>query len=73
MTRSEHMQWCKNRALEYIKDGDINGGITSMMSDIRKHNETESDALSSLCMMMLMSGQLETTAQAEKFINGFTA
>lgn len=71
MTRSEHLQWCKDRAIEYIKAGDIEQGIISMMSDIRKHPETDSKALVSLCMMMLMGGQLKTASEAEKFINGF--
>lgn len=71
MTRSEHLQWCKNRALEYIQDGDIPQGITSMMSDMRKHSETDSKASVSLCMAMLMSGKLTTQHEAEKFINGF--
>lgn len=35
MTRQEHMDWCKARALEYINEGDINNGLISMMSDFR--------------------------------------
>ena len=71
MTREEHLQWCKDRANELIKSGDIDQGITSMMSDIRKHPETDSEACVGLCMMMLMSGQLKTEREAEDFINGF--
>ncbi len=71
MTRVKHLQWCKDRALEYIKDGEIEQGITSMMSDIRKHPETDSEVLTLLSMTMLMSGQLKTQHEAEKFINGF--
>jgi len=70
-TRAEHLEWCKKRALEYIQGGDIEQGIISMMSDIRKHPETDSQALASLCMMMLVSGKLKTQHEAEKFINGF--
>lgn len=71
MIRSEHLQWCKDRALVYIQHGDIEQGITSMMSDMRKHPETDNKATASLSMMMLMSGRLKTRHEAEKFINGF--
>jgi len=71
MTRAEHLQWCKDRAIEYIQGGDISQGITSMMSDMRKHQETTSESCMTLCMMMLKSGQLTTQQEAEKFINGF--
>jgi hypothetical protein len=71
MTRSEHMQWCKDRALEYIHNEGITNGISSMMSDLRKHPETENHAGIQLGLMMLMGGHLNTTHEAEKFINGF--
>jgi len=71
MNRAEHLQWCKDRALEHINNGDINQGITSMMSNIRKHPETDSEAYASLCMMMLMGNQLSTKQAAVDFINGF--
>ncbi len=39
-TREEHLAWCKQRALEYIDRGQINEGLTSMMSDMSKHPRT---------------------------------
>jgi hypothetical protein len=39
-TRSEHLQWCKDRALEYVDLGDGNQAIASMVSDLGKHDET---------------------------------
>jgi len=72
MTREQHLQWCKDRALEYIHAGDIANGLTSMLSDIRKHPDTDSPAMASLCMMTtIMAGRIKTTEEAEKFINGF--
>jgi hypothetical protein len=41
MTREEHLAWCKKRALEYVDRGDLNQALTSMLSDLRKHPETE--------------------------------
>ena len=70
-TREEHLAWCKQRALEYIDKGDIQEGITSMMSDMGKHEETAAPALTQLAMMMLVSGQLNSVHEARKFINGY--
>ena len=71
MTRQEHMEWCKKRALEYINHGDNQSAITSMLSDLQKHPETEKHAGISLGMMLMMAGQLSTDKQVEDFINGF--
>ena len=71
MTRSEHLQRCKDRAIEYINNGDIQQGITSMMSDLTKHPETENHAGIGLAMGFLMIGKPSTISEAEKFINGF--
>lgn len=70
MTRAEHIAWCKQRAIaemDYSKDP--KQGIISMMSDIRKHPETNSPLLSALCMAELL-GQ-PTVEKARKFIEGF--
>ena len=40
-SRAEHLAWCKRRALEYLDAGDGDQAITSMMSDLNKHPETE--------------------------------
>jgi hypothetical protein len=39
MTRDEHLQWSKERALEYLDRGEVIEGMTSMMSDLSKHEE----------------------------------
>lgn len=70
MTREEHLKWCKERAMreiDFYKDG--KQGIISMMSDLRKHPETDSSTLVSLCVYEL---QKNPSIQAAKnFINGF--
>ena len=73
MTRQEHMDWCKQRALEYLKPGQsysVTNAVTSMLSDIRKHPETEdkSGALGMLGIAALQSGD---AGEARKFIEGF--
>jgi hypothetical protein len=71
MTREEHLEWCKTRALEYVESGDIHGAYASMTSDINKHPGTAGHAGVGLGMMMLMGGQLSTADQIRKFIEGF--
>src|SRR5262249_1375543 len=39
-TREEHLQWCKDRALEYLDEGNLASAIASMTSDLTKHPET---------------------------------
>lgn len=71
MTRSEHLAWCKQRALEYCDKGDTTNAWASMASDLSKHPETESHAAINLGLMMLMSGHLNTPQKMREFINGF--
>lgn len=71
MTRGEHLQWCKDRALEYVNAGKTQEAFTSMVSDLNKHPETEKHAGIQLGMMMLMGGQLNTPEKIRKFIEGF--
>jgi hypothetical protein len=39
MTREEHLAWAKERALEYVVQGDTTMAIASMTSDLLKHDE----------------------------------
>jgi len=39
MTRKEHLDWCKERALKYVDDGNLQQAYTSMTSDLSKHPE----------------------------------
>jgi len=71
MTRQEHLDWCKGRALEYVKANDLTNAYASMTSDLGKHPETENYPAIQLGMMLLMANQLNTPAEMEKFINGF--
>ena len=69
--RQEHLEWCKERAREYLDRGDVVNGIASMLSDINKHEETQLDsgsALSSLGMLYVMNNDM---AGARRFVEGF--
>jgi hypothetical protein len=71
MTRSEHLQWCKQRAIEYIDAGDLQQAFASMVSDLNKHTETAGHPAIELGTMQLMSGFLSTPDAMKKFIEGF--
>jgi hypothetical protein len=44
-TREAHLEWCKNRAREYMDRGDFPNAFTSMMSDLNKHPDWQSGTL----------------------------
>ena len=71
MTRSEHLDWCKERALEYVDAGDLGQAYASMVSDLGKHPETQDHPAIMLGMMLMMSGQLSNPSEMRDFINGF--
>lgn len=77
MTRGEHIEWCKQRAIQeydyYAAKGSlseaIRNGMASMMSDLNKHEETRSPALQALCLGMIQ--RIRTHAEFVSFIKGF--
>lgn len=71
MTREQHLDWCKKRAIQELDAGDISGAYASMASDLSKHPETDGHAAIQLGMMMLMSGHLSSPDDMRRFIDGF--
>lgn len=53
MTRAEHIAWCKQRALEYVDNGDLQNAYASMHSDLQKHPETKGHSALGLGMMLM--------------------
>lgn len=70
-TRQEHLDWCKQRANEYIDNGDVNNAYASMVSDLSNHPETANHAGIQLGMMEMMAERLCTPDEMRKFIDGF--
>ena len=70
MTRTEHLEWCKKRALEYVDAGDLSGGLASMFSDLEKHPETAGHAGIELGAMMLFGGFLAGQGKSQAFHRG---
>ena len=71
MNREEHLQWSKNRALEYVDAGDLEQALASMFSDLGKHDDLANHAGIELGIMLMMSGQLSTAEKVREFIVGF--
>jgi hypothetical protein len=71
MTRSEHLRWAKDRALEYAAQGDTANAVASLMSDLDKHPETAGHPGIELMVMMAMTGEFERPGRLREFIEGF--
>lgn len=71
MTRQEHMDWSKKRALEYLDRGDVVNAIASMLSDLQKHDETKLAEGSPLTMLGMMTAAGGNPSEARRFIVGF--
>ena len=73
VTREEHLEYCKKRALEYLDVGDIAQAGASFGSDMSKHPETRDHSALPLMFKMQFSGLLNTVEEMRKFINGFNS
>lgn len=71
MDRAEHVEWCKQRALEYVDRGALGDAIASMGSDLKKHPDTENHPAIELGITMMITGELGSEHAMRKFINGF--
>ena len=71
MTREEHLDWCKERALEYVERGDLTGAFTSIIKDLKEHEETKNHDGIKLGAELKESGYLTTTGEMRMFIEGF--
>lgn len=73
-TRAEHLQFCKDRAMEYVNRGDLLEAVTSMMSDLEKHPDTASTPGGVLGMLGIMAAQQAQSGDREavvRYIKGF--
>lgn len=71
-TRSQHLHWCKQRALQYVEEGNNSEALASMASDLGKHEETRGSVnVCRLGLMLLMNGKMDSKEEGRKFINGF--
>lgn len=72
MTRDEHLEWCKKRALEYLDAGDLNNAFTSMLSDLNKHPELENHPGKLIGVgFMMLPGWISNERELRRWIVGF--
>ena len=69
--REEHLEWAKQRALEYVECGKLLDALTSMGSDLDKHPETHGHIGIDLGLQLWMAGHLRNAAEMRRFIEGF--
>lgn len=71
MTREEHLEFAKQRALAYLP-GDPAQAFISMLSDLRKHPELENHVGCRMGVgMMMIPGWIENPREVERWIIGF--
>ncbi len=70
-TREEHLEWCKQRALDYLKTGDTQNAFSSFQSDMMAHPETISHLALEMGTMLLISGHLSTVSKMREWIESF--
>ena len=71
ITRTEHLRWCKERAIAYLDAGDLQNAVTSMGSDMRRHPKTDSPLLAFLFMAGMADAQRGDSAAVRKWVEGF--
>lgn len=71
MTREEHLAWAKQRALEYVDNGDLPTAVSSMVSDLGQHPETATPALAMLSLDGMLAAAHGDAAGVRRWIEGF--
>ncbi|MDZ8067765.1 MAG: hypothetical protein RMY64_19435 [Nostoc sp. DedQUE08] len=72
MNRTEHLDWAKQRANEYLDMGFISLAWQSLCADLMKHNELINHPGLAIGMQKLNLGHLKTESAMRKFINDFS-
>lgn len=67
--RAEHLEWCKQRAREYLARGDAQNAITSMASDLEKHSAWRGKPV--VGMLMLAAAMDGSMTAARRYVEGF--
>jgi len=72
-TRQEHLEWCKQRALQYVEAGDCKQALASFLSDVGKHPETNDvrRLVAVIGMPLLLAGHLDTPQKMREHITGY--
>ena len=72
MTREEHLQWCKDRALEYLVEGNGRDAVASMLSDLSKHEAWQDNKMMpTLSFMGMTYATVNDLTAIRRWIKGF--
>lgn len=71
MTRTEYLEWAKQRAYAYLERGRVMEAYKSFSSDLAKNAETHDVELIKLMTLEVLAGNLGTVEAMRKFIEGF--
>jgi RNA polymerase-interacting CarD/CdnL/TRCF family regulator len=75
VNRAEHLAWAKQRALEYVDDGDLQSAYASLASDLTKHRDTRTDPVLQrrvqAGMERLVDGELRTPEEMRRYIEAY--
>jgi len=69
MTRQEHLDCAKKRALEYCDRGELQHALDSLISDVGKHPEMRDFSWAESAIAKWMEGRLDTQKKMREFIN----
>ncbi len=69
--RTEHLDWCKQRANDYVEQNDLTNAFASFQSDMSKHQDTANHLALEMGTMLLLGGHLSTQHQMKEWIKGF--
>lgn len=71
MNREQHLQWAKDRALEYVRRGELTNAYSSLRSDLSKHEELANHPGIGLGDRLFVGGHLRSEGQMRHWIEGF--
>ena len=71
ITRQEHLELAKSRALKYVEMGDLLQALTSIGSDLNQHPDTKFHRGYDIGMSLYLIGRLHTASEMRHFIEGF--
>jgi hypothetical protein len=67
--RLERLEWCKQRAREYLNAGDVRNAICSMIGDLQTYDVgTKNEAIMALGIMIATN---QDEVEARRWIEGF--
>lgn len=72
-TAAEHFEWARQRAMEYVNLGDGGAAMSSLVSDLGKHEGTANILHPALQTLFLGEVILAGAEGARRFINGLPA